>query len=95
VPAVTAFSAIVGGVFTVTGGTFEHADLDPDAVRAYLGGTQLVPGTSGSLQPGEFAVTAATTIEMRFPAGAVPGSFVPVRIVVNGAESAPMWIQVA
>jgi hypothetical protein len=94
VPAVTAFSAVVGGVFTVTGGTFQHADLDPGAVRAYLADVQLVEGSSGSLNPGEYAITGPTAIEMRLPAGAIPGTFLPVRIVVNGAESPPRWIQV-
>jgi hypothetical protein len=95
VPAVTAFSAIVGGVFTVAGGTFQHADLDPDAVRAYIGETVLVTGTAGSLNPAEFAIVGPTSIQMRFPATAIAGTFLPVRIVVNGAESLPKWIQVA
>ena len=94
VPAVNTFSAIVGGVFTISGGTFQHAELEPDAVRTYLGSTQLVAGTAGALNPGEFAVTGPTTIEMRFPATAVAGAFMTVRVVVNGAESAPTWIQV-
>jgi hypothetical protein len=95
VPAVTSFSAVVGGVFTTVGATFQHADLDPGAVRVYIGEAQLSAGTSGSLLPGEFAVTGPAAIEMRFPAAAIAGTFVPVRIMVNGAESLPKWIQVA
>jgi hypothetical protein len=95
VPAVHSFSAVAGGVFTVTGGPFQHVDLDPKTVHAYIGGTQLVVGPAGALPPGRFAVTGPTTIEMRFPVDVVAGTFVPVRIVINGAESAPNWIQVA
>ena len=94
VPAVNAPGLVAGGVFTVTGGTFAHPDIDPAAVRAYLGETQLVAGTAGSLAPGEFAVTGPTTIEMRFPTAAIVGTFLPVRVVVNDAESHPRWIEV-
>jgi hypothetical protein len=66
----------------------------PGAVRASIADVQLVPGTAGSLAPGEFAVTSPTTIEMCLPSGAVPGGFLPVRVVVNGAESPPRWVQV-
>jgi hypothetical protein len=95
VPAVNAVSAIVGGVFTATGGTFQHPELDSAAVRAYIGETQLVTGTASSLAPGEFAVTGPTTLQMRFPAAAAVGTFAPVRVMVNGAESFPRWIGVA
>jgi hypothetical protein len=94
VPAVNAFGPVAGGVFTVTGGIFQHPELGPDAVRAYLGEAQLAAGTAGTLAPGEFAITGPTTLELRFPVAAVAGTFVPVRVVVNGAESLPQWIQV-
>lgn len=82
------------GVFTVTGKIFQDPALRPAAVRASIGGAALVPGTYGALHPGELAVHSPTEIQMRLPAGAVSGRFLPVRVVINGGESAPQWVQV-
>lgn len=94
VPAVTAIGVPVAEVFTVTGHTFQHVDLLAGAVEVYIADARLAPGAAGSLQPAHFAITSPTAIEMRLPAGASPGSFLPVRVLVNGAESPPRWVQV-
>ncbi len=93
IPGVTALSTVsANGVFTITGGTFQHPQLPPEAVRAFIGDAQLVSGTGGALGPGEFAVLDATHIEARLPAGSLPGRPLPVRILINGAESPPRWV---
>jgi hypothetical protein len=98
VPAVTTLSAPVDGVFTLTGATFVHPDPPASlAVDVIIGGTQLQKAAAppAPLAPGRFRITSPTTILIRFPADAVVGSSVPVRVVVNGAESLPQWVKVA
>jgi hypothetical protein len=94
-PGVTNITApTASGELTVTGSTFVDPSLDAAAVLGFIGGVGLVRGTAGSLAPGEMAITSATTIDMRLPAGLPGGSFVPLKILVNGAESPPRWVQV-
>lgn len=84
------------GELVVTGGLFQHPTT-PSAsppLRAAIGGQWLVEGTPGSLQAGEFAVLSPTQIAMRIPPGAPPGEHLPVRILINGCESAPSWVTV-
>jgi hypothetical protein len=82
------------GVFTIDGAIFEHPDLPEENVQLFVGAAALAPGTAGSLQPGEFDVASATQIEIRLPGGLTPGEMVSLRLIVNGAESAPQWVQV-
>ncbi len=95
VPAVMAISAVSpSGVFTVTGGVFQDPALPPAAVRVYLADVQLEVGTAGALDPAQFAVLDAQNVELRLPAGLTAGEFVPVRLVIHGAESPPRWVEV-
>jgi hypothetical protein len=80
-------------VFDVTGGLFMDAALPPAAVRASIAGVQLTPGSAGSLAPGEYAVKTPTAIEMRIPSEVASGQWAPVRVVINGSESPPAWVQ--
>ena len=80
------------GEVTVTGHLFQHPDLLPEAVWVYIGETQLSEGTAGSLNPGEYAITSATTLDLHLPAGLTPGQLVPFRLFINRAESPPNWI---
>ncbi|HEY0737037.1 MAG TPA: DUF4255 domain-containing protein [Herpetosiphonaceae bacterium] len=92
-PRITVISAPdAQGRFTVTGATFQHADLPPEQVSVFVGAARLTPGTAGSLQPGEFAVTATTTIAARLPAGLTPGESLSLRLIISGAESGPQWV---
>ena len=92
-PGVTAISAVSPlGVFTVTGGIFQDPELAPESVRAFIGDAQLAAGTAGALGPGQFAVLDPTRIEVRLPAGLLSGAQLPVRILINGAESPPRWV---
>jgi hypothetical protein len=80
------------GNFTVTGAIFQHPEIAADEIRFFIGNTRLQPGTAGSLQPGEFAVTSSTTIDVRLPSGLNSGEAVTVRLIINGAETAPLWV---
>lgn len=89
--------AAPGDVLTLTGSVFQHADIpsDPEdhrAVQVILGATALVRGTI-PLDPGEIAVTDASTITLRLPTE-VEAGFLPLRVRVNGAESSPRWVEV-
>lgn len=85
--------APVAGVFTITGGRFADA-LTPVVARAQIGGVELVAGTAGSLAPGQYAITSPTSVELRLPPGATSGQKLPVRMIVNGSESPPRWVEV-
>lgn len=80
------------GVLTLTGGVFQHPDLEPDEVEVFAGADKLAAGTAGALEPGEHAVVAPDAIEVRLPAEAMAGGPVPLRVVVSGAESVPVWL---
>jgi hypothetical protein len=95
VPAATPTApATLTGLFDVNGGLFQDPALPASAVRMYVSDTQLSVGTGGALLPGQFAVINPTQIAARLPGGLVPGKHVPIRLVINGAESLPAWVQV-
>lgn len=94
VPAVSSVGPVsASGEFTVTGGLFADASLPPDSVRCSIADIVLVQHAA-PLAPGQFRVLSPTQIEMSLPPGAAPGSFLPFRIIINGAESAPKWVRV-
>jgi hypothetical protein len=92
VPRIETVGPVAGGVFSVTGGLFSDPSL-PVTVRASIGDVPLVEHAS-PLAPGQFEIVSATRIDMALPSTAVPGSFLPFRIIVNGAESGPSWVEV-
>ena len=93
VPTITGF-ANVAGTITVTGSVFQDPALPADAVQVFLGSTLITPKAGLVLNPGEFEVTSATTLNFRFPGtGFVSGSFTPFRLIINGAENSPVWVQ--
>jgi hypothetical protein len=91
VPAVSIGAVSATGVFAITGGLF--ADPNIPIVRTSIGGQQLVPGTYNALNAGEVAVHSATELQARIPAGVPSGAWLPVRVVINGSESAPRWVK--
>lgn len=91
VPAVALGAVSAAGVFTITGGIF--ADPNIPIVRTSIGGQQLVPGAYNALNPGEVAIHSPTEIQARIPAGVPSGAWLAVRVVINGSESAPRWVQ--
>jgi hypothetical protein len=89
------------GIVTIRGHIFQHDDLDPDEdLHVYLGAERLQRRATGTPEPMEFRVTQVTeeppnfSMELRLPRGLSPGTQIPFRLVINGAESAPRWIEV-
>jgi len=86
-------------VSIITGYTFQHTDISPEAVLVYFGNTKLESKTTGALNPGEFKVTGLLTLEVRLPNvdthgnAFESGKFYPIRVFVNGIESPPKWIE--
>ena len=94
VPTITAFANVLGTI-TVTGSVFQDPAIPADAVQVFLGSTLITPKAGLTLNPGEFEVTSPTTLNFRFPAtGFVSGTFMPFRLIINGAENSPVWVQV-
>lgn len=87
VPKVEPGAVAATGEVTVTGGRF----VAP--VRASVAGLALTL-VAGAPGPGEFRIVSPTELELRLPAGAPSGTWVPVRVLVNGSESPPRWVQV-
>lgn len=86
---------LAGGIITVNGNVFHHAELKADDVMVYVGENKM-PRDS-ALSQGTFRTTGPGKMEIRLPepmpAGWSPGQFIPLRILVNGAESLPQWFQ--
>ena len=81
------------GNVIVTGFIFQHTDIKTEDIQVYLGTNPLQGGISGALNPGEYVITDATTLEFRLPTDTSPGH-IPFRLLINGAESPPAWIEV-
>lgn len=92
-PEVRAVTEPDPGLFRLEGGIFADPDLPSDRLEVYLGAIRLTE-VAGPPAAGEFTVAAPDRIELRPPAEAEPGSVVPLRVVADGAESAPRWIEV-
>jgi hypothetical protein len=93
-PRIDAVSAFSGGLATVTGFNFDPAQLPGDAIEVFLGSDALTRRPAGTPAAGEFRPLSATSLAFRLPAGSIPGSTLPLRILVNRAESAPRWVVV-
>ena len=92
-PRIDAISAPdAAGEVVVAGRLFQHASLAADAVQVYAGTARLAVGAAGALAPAEFVVDTPTQLTLRLPSGLTPGQLAPLRIIVNGAESAPHWV---
>jgi len=82
-------------IVTVTGGVFQHADVPAANVRIIVGGEPVPREPTAGLTAGHFIIDSANQIRIQFPiTGVASGAVVPLRIIVNGAENAPRWVQV-
>lgn len=95
VPAIVSVTG-PGPVLTVKVDSFEPHLLAGGDIMVFAGAARLARVSTGPPGPGEFFTpssppAARTTLRFRFPAGAAPGSLLPLRIVVRGAESPPRW----
>ena len=63
-------------------------------VQVFVADSRLAPQAGTELAPGEFKVANSTRIDLKLPAGLKRGVSYPLRIFVNGAESAPRWVRI-
>jgi hypothetical protein len=86
----------VAGVVEVNGWIFDYADPDDPEyqldLQVYIGDVRLDRAESTSLEPGKFAVADAETLRFVRPSDLKSATPLPLRIVINGAESVPLWI---
>jgi len=74
---------------------FQHPDVLPENVRVIVGSEPVPIETSGALTAGHFEIVSATQLRIQFPiAGLASGATLPLRVIVNGAENFPRWVQV-
>lgn len=108
--ALTVATADATGIVVVQGHLFRHPELADHDLKVVVGPTTLPRETTAVLTPGNFEVVDATTlalppvlddparpfvIRFRFPvAGLNSGEIVPLRIMINGAENSPRWVEV-
>jgi hypothetical protein len=79
----------------VQGGIFQDPAIAADSVEVFVGPQKLTRRAGAVLNPGEFEVVDPKNLGFRFPiAGLNPGTVVPFRLIINGAESAPRWVGV-
>lgn len=82
-------------IVTVLGGPFQHADILPENVRVIIGPEPVPIEPSAALTAGHFEIANAGELRIQFPiAGLTSGQILPLRVIVNGAENAPRWVQV-
>jgi hypothetical protein len=83
------------GRVVVQGGIFQGAGIGQDEVEVYVGPQKLLLRAGVLLNAGEFEVQNAGNLRYRYPiAGLSSGAVVPLRLIINGAESAPTWVTV-
>lgn len=94
-PAHNVVAAAVANIVTVTGGPFDHADILPENVHVIIGAEPVPLEPAAALTAGHFEIVSATQLRIQFPiAGLTAGETLPLRVLVNGAECAPRWVQV-
>ena len=94
-PAYNTVAVAVANIVTVTGGVFQHADVEAENVRVIIGSEPIPLEPSLALTAGHFEITSATQLRIQFPiAGLASGDTLPLRVIVNGAENSPRWVQV-
>lgn len=94
-PAYNAVAVAVGQIVTVDGFIFKHPDVAPEDVRVIVGAVPVPLEPTLALTPGHFEIVTPTQLRFQFPlTGVTPGAILPLRIIVNGAESGPRWVKV-
>jgi hypothetical protein len=96
-PAFNVVATAVGPqqIVTIDGGVFQHPEVAAVNVRLFVGSEAVPLEPTVSLTPGHFEIVSPTQLRFRFPlAGVVAGEVLPLRVLVNGAESAPRWVRV-
>jgi len=92
VASITSIAAVV----TVDGFGYQvlgPVDPTPDEMEVYIGIHRLTRSW-GVLSSGQFTVVSTTELNLNLPAGLVSGQDLPLRVIVSGAESNPVWIHI-
>jgi uncharacterized protein DUF4255 len=84
-------TTINAAIVTINGFGFRDALLDESRVEVFTGATRLTAGAAAAA--GIFKINSATRITCGLPLG-TPTGLLAVRVIVDGVESAPRWIQV-
>ena len=94
-PAYNAVAVAVANVVTVTGGVFQHPDVATENVRVFVGAEPIPLEPTLALTAGHFEIVSSTQLRFQFPLpGVTSGATLPLRVIVNGAENSPRWVQV-
>ena len=94
-PAYNVVATAVANIVDITGNVFQHADVRPENVRVIIGSEPVPLEPTLALTPGHFEIVSATQLRIQFPiAGLASGATLPLRVIVNGAENFPRWVQV-
>ncbi|MEO6669736.1 MAG: DUF4255 domain-containing protein [Ferruginibacter sp.] len=97
-PRIENISALAGTKLTVTGYIFRYIDAGVDIldgrIEVYTGENKMVRVDGAIVNQGEYKVMSATTMEINLHAPLTRGMQIPLRILINGAESKPLWINV-
>ncbi len=94
VPRITAVTPAAGNRFVLTLPDFDLTLLDPNAeIQLFVGATRL-DSVAAAPGPGQFQVQNPAQLRFQCPAGSVVGDTLPVRLIVLGAENAPLWVTV-
>jgi hypothetical protein len=80
-----------GGLGTATGANFDPSILAGDDIQLFAG-TERLERVGGAPAAGQFQVVDGGTIQFRLPAATASGTVVPFRVLIRGAESAPLWV---
>jgi hypothetical protein len=80
-------------VYTIDGGPFSDA-ATPIVTRVSIAASMLTPRGAAPLAAGQFEITAPNHLTFMLPSTAVTGEQLPVRVIVEGSESPPAWVQV-
>lgn len=84
----------ISGNVIVTGFRFQHSEITKEDVEVYIGATKLERSTGGPLSRGRYTISDSSTLTLRLPVATASG-FVPFRLIIKGAESAPAWVEVS
>lgn len=94
-PAYNAVATAIANIVTVTGSVFQHADVAPENVRVIIGAEPIPLEPTAALTAGHFEIASPTQLRIQFPIpNLVSGATLPLRVIVNGAENPPRWVQV-
>ena len=91
-PRIDTVSGVVAGKVTVTGFVFQDALLPKTEVQIYVGNQLYTEDIGGAA--GRFVISNATTLIVTLVTGLKSGDYLPLRVLISGAESAPNWIKI-